>query len=138
MTAALYLLDTNIISALARDPHGPVQQHIQAVGPQAVCTSLIVVSELRYGLRKKGSARLTDNINRILATMTILAYSPPAEEVYAEIRHTLTLQGTPIGPNDFLIAAHTLSVGATLVTANTSEFCRVPHLAVENWLLPMA
>jgi tRNA(fMet)-specific endonuclease VapC len=52
----------------------------------------------------------------------------------ARIRAVLEAAGTPIGPNDLLIAAHALSLGATLVTDNLREFARVPGLAVENWL----
>jgi tRNA(fMet)-specific endonuclease VapC len=43
--------------------------------------------------------------------------------------------GTPIGPNDLLIAAHSLALDLTLVTANIREFERVPGLKLENWLI---
>lgn len=46
-----------------------------------------------------------------------------------------TQAGTPISPNDLLIAAHSLALNLTLVTANVREFGRVPALNVENWLL---
>ncbi len=65
----------------------------------------------------------------------ILPLGPPTDQRYAEVRHHLARQGTPIGPNDLLIAAHTLAADLTLVTANTREFERVPSLRVENWLL---
>jgi len=47
---------------------------------------------------------------------------------------TLKKTGTPIGPNDLLIAAHARAANSILVTANTSEFSRVPELNIENWL----
>ena len=49
------------------------------------------------------------------------------------MRTALELRGTPIGPYDVLIAGHALRHGATLVTANTREFSRVPGLMVEDW-----
>jgi len=41
-----YLLDTNIVSALVRDPRGPVTERIRVVGEESICTSMIVVAEL--------------------------------------------------------------------------------------------
>jgi tRNA(fMet)-specific endonuclease VapC len=52
---------------------------------------------------------------------------------YAAIRTHLERAGTPIGPNDTLIAAHARALGATLVSGD-AEFARVPGLQVENWL----
>ena len=40
-----YLLDTNILSDLIRNPFGPVAQRIEAVGAKAVCTSIIVAAD---------------------------------------------------------------------------------------------
>lgn len=59
----------------------------------------------------------------------------PADRHYARIRDQLEKQATPIGPNDLWIAAHASANSLTVVTANMSEFLRVPDLAVENWLL---
>jgi tRNA(fMet)-specific endonuclease VapC len=60
---------------------------------------------------------------------------PDTTEHYQRIRLHLEQLGTPIGPNDTLIAAHALALGATLVSAD-AEFTRVPGLAFENWLRP--
>ena len=59
----------------------------------------------------------------------------PVDAHYAAIRTHLERAGTPIGPNDMLIAAHALALDLTLVTANTREFERVPALKIDNWLL---
>ena len=53
---------------------------------------------------------------------------------YANVRAHLERMGTPIGPNDTLIAAHALTLNCTLVTDNETGFLRVPGLKVENWL----
>ena len=58
----------------------------------------------------------------------------PELPAYAAIRHRLESRGEAIGPNDLLIAAHARALDLILVTANTTEFCRVPGLRVENWL----
>ncbi|MDY0147022.1 type II toxin-antitoxin system VapC family toxin [Halothiobacillus sp.] len=132
--ASRYLLDTNIISDLVKWPRGEIAQAITRVGEDAVFTSIIVASELRYGVSKKGSNKLALQVETILAEMEIAPFEQPADQIYAEVRHHLTQSGTPIGPNDLLIAAHALALDAILVTANEAEFARVPGLAVQNWL----
>jgi len=128
------MLDTNIVSELARNPHGPVTRRIAAVGPDAVCVSIITAAELRYGCAKKGSAKLLAQIEAILESVQVLALDVPADTEYGSIRTALEAAGKPIGPNDLLIAAHASALGAVLVTANMAEFKRVQSLQVENWL----
>ncbi len=53
---------------------------------------------------------------------------------YGKIRGDLEKRGTPISNNDLWIAAHAMAAGLTLVTNNTDEFKRIPHLKVENWV----
>lgn len=132
--ALRYLLDTNILSDLVRRPRGPVAEHIAAVGESTVCTSVIVAAELRFGAAKSGSQKLSERVDLVLSALDVLPLEPPADRTYAKFRSHLTLQGTPIGPNDLLIAAQALSLGLTAVTANVGELSRVPGLQVENWL----
>lgn len=135
MTAELrYLLDTNIISDLAKQPQGSVAEHLKRVGDSVVATSVVVVCELRYGLRKSGSKRLATQIEAILAPLAVLPLEPGVDAAYADIRTRLERAGLPIGPNDLLIAAQARALGLTLVTDNLREFSRVPALKVENWL----
>lgn len=128
-----YLLDTNILSDLIRNPFGPVAQRIEAVGAKAVCTSIIVAAELRYGSAKKGSPRLQARVEDILATIPVLPLEVPADADYGRQRAQLEASGQPIGGNDLLIAAHALALGLTLVTHNTREFSRIAGLQVEDW-----
>jgi tRNA(fMet)-specific endonuclease VapC len=129
-----YLLDTNIISDVIRNPDGHVARHIERVGPKAIFTSIIVASELRYGCAKKGSARLLDRVNGLLETIPVLSLDIPTDAEYGDIRAKLEVAGQPIGMNDLLIAAHAQALGLTLVTDNTNEFSRIRGLKLENWL----
>ena len=129
-----YLLDTNIVSDLVRNPRGLVAKRLSYAGENTVCTSIIVAAELRFGAEKSGSERLRDRVELILSAMEVLPLEAPADRRYAEIRQFLEEQGQVIGPNDLLIAAHALASNLTVVTANTREFNRVPGLSVENWL----
>lgn len=128
------MLDTNIVSEMARNPHGAVARRIAEVGPDAICVSIITAAELRYGCAKKGSPKLLAQIEVILGSLQVLALDVPADAEYGGIRAELEAAGKPIGPNDLFIAAHAYALGAVLVTANTGEFTRIRALQVENWL----
>ncbi len=129
-----YLLDTNIVSDLVRNPQGRVAQHIRKVGEAQVCTSIIVAAELRYRAAKKGSPRLSAQLEAVLGVLAVLPFETPADAAYGLLRTRLEQAGTPIGANDLLIAAQTLSLGSTIVTDNEKEFTRVRSLRRENWL----
>jgi tRNA(fMet)-specific endonuclease VapC len=136
MPGFAWLLDTNIISALVRDPHGAVFRAMADRSQGLPCTSIVVAAELEYGLRKSGSVKLRTQVERILAVLEVLPLEAPVEQHYGEIRHHLQQLGQPIGENDLFIAAHARALGLTLVTHNLREFERVPGLVVENWLDP--
>ena len=129
-----YLLDTNAVSDLVRNPQGKVAQRIRKVGEARICTSVIVAAELRYGAAQKGSARLSAQLEMVLSALQVLPFEPPADAIYASLRAVLEGAGTPIGANDMLIAAHALALGCTIVTDNEKEFARVHGLLAENWL----
>jgi len=129
-----YILDTNVISDLIRNPHGRAAKRIARVGESNICTSIIVAAELRYGCAKSGSPRLRKAVEDLLGEISVLSFEAPADAEYGAIRATVEARGTPIGSNDLLIAAHARATGSTIVTANADEFKRVPGLKVENWL----
>jgi tRNA(fMet)-specific endonuclease VapC len=133
----IYLLDTNIISHMMREPAGRATQKFAAVAAmdltQGVVTSTVVLCELQFGLQRRPNLRLSAALDRILTGVEVLSLDIDVVPRYAQLRAVLEENGTPIGPNDTLIAAHALTLGATLVSAD-AEFARVPGLQVENWL----
>ena len=129
-----YMLDTNIISDLIRNPQGRAAKRVAKAGEDNICTSIIVAAELRYGCAKSGSKKLLKAVEDVLGEIIVLPFDAPADAEYGAIRSKLETAGTPIGSNDLLIAAHASAIGATIVTANASEFKRVRGLKVENWL----
>ena len=131
-----YLLDTNILSELIKQPHGNTAQKIASLeNEDSCCTSIIVACELRYGAYKKDSTLLTAKVNQLLETIAVLPLKQNIEPHYARLRVILERTGTPIGSNDLLIASHACALGLILVTGNVKEFSRIPDLAVENWLV---
>jgi len=129
-----YLLDTNIISDLIRNPFGLAARRIEKVTDRDICTSIIVAAELRYGCAKKGSSRLLARVEDVLKAIPVLPLETPADAEYGGIRAELEAAGQPIGLNDLLIGAHAYSLGLTLVTDKTREFGRIGGLKIENWL----
>ncbi len=129
-----YLLDTNIVSNLVRNPHGRVADRISAIGESNICTSIIVAAELRYGTTKKASPRLRAQVEAVLGAIDTVPLDSPADEIYGSIRTQLEWAGTPIGGNDLLIAAQAIALDHTLVTDNDKEFARIDGLRIENWL----
>jgi tRNA(fMet)-specific endonuclease VapC len=129
-----YLLDTNIVSDLVRNPQGKVAERTLKVGETQVCTSIIVAAELRYGAEKRQSRPLSTQLEAVLNVLEILPLEKPADVSYGSLRAQLERVGTPIGANDLLIAAQALTLGYTVVTDNEREFSRVEHLRLENWL----
>jgi tRNA(fMet)-specific endonuclease VapC len=104
------------------------------VGEANVLTSVVVACELRNGAAKRGSRRLTKQVETVLGALTVRPLESDVERIYAAIRVALEKKGTPIGAHDILIAAHARALDAVCVTDNVAEFKRVPGLKVENWL----
>jgi tRNA(fMet)-specific endonuclease VapC len=129
-----YLLDTNIVSDLVRNPRGRVTQRIRKVGEARVYTSIIVAAELHYGCTKKGSPRLAAQLDAVLGVLEVLPFEAPADRTYRALRARLEQRGKLIGANDLLIAAQAIALGHILVTDNEREFARVDSLRCENWL----
>jgi tRNA(fMet)-specific endonuclease VapC len=129
-----FLLDTNILSALLRNPTGPVARIIRQHPITEIGTSIIVSSELRFGAIKRNSRKFMEDIEGLLSRLEVFAFESPADRLYGQIRFELEAAGLPIGGNDLLIAAHALSLRRILVTDNEREFSRIENLRVENWL----
>jgi tRNA(fMet)-specific endonuclease VapC len=130
----LYLLDTNIVSDMIRNPRGRSVARFNAVDPRHVAVSIIVAAELRFGATKRGSPVLSERVQTFLANIEVIPFSHPADDFYADIRNRLEELGRPIGANDLLIAAHALALDRIVVTDNEEEFARVERLRVENWM----
>ena len=137
-SGSIYLLDTNIISALMKDRTGAITANVRAWAQRLpdcrLVTSVVVQYELLFGLARHGTSRLQTAYNIQMNKLPVLPLDAAVGPHYARLRAHLEKAGTPIGANDTLIAAHALALGATLITAD-AEFCRVPDLALENWLV---
>ena len=129
-----YLLDTNACVDYLSGRYPAVIARLQRAGPADLGLSAVVVAELRYGADR--SARPKDNharIDALVAEIPSLEFDLESAAAYGRLRTRLEAKGTPIGPNDMLIAAQALSRNLVVVTDNVREFRRVRGLKVENW-----
>lgn len=127
-----FLLDTNAVIAVLRDAEAPVARRLRSCRPAEVFVSAIVLHELFYGAFR--SARTEHNVAVIDGLrFGALEFSREDARDAGEIRAMLAALGTPIGPDDVLIAGQARARGLVLVTRNTGEFARVPGLSVEDW-----
>lgn len=132
-----YMLDTNICIYLINHRPPQVRQRFEACCVGEVGMSIVTATELAYGVSKSGSARNRAALETFLLPLEV---APLDEQVlwrYADLRADLERRGQPIGGFDTQIAAHALTLGATLVTNNTREFERVAGLKLENWIEPL-
>jgi len=129
-----YMLDTNVVSDIIRNPRGRAATKADQIGEQRIFVSIVVAAELRFGIAKRPSPVFAEKIDDLLKMFTVVPLEPPVDRFYGELRNQLESRGIPIGANDMFIAAHALALGYTLVTDNMREFSRVKALRIENWL----
>ena len=131
--AALYLLDTNVVSYFLDNRPPQVRLRLSITGPDATAISAITEAELRYGLAKKpGAIRQRIPVEKFLADATILPWDSASARTYGLLRAEQERKGRPLSTEDLMIAAHALSLGLTLVT-NDSAFSFVDGLKTEDW-----
>lgn len=130
-----YLLDTNVLIRLIRPKHAAaILKRLEVIAEDDVAVCSVVRAELVAGaLRSERPAFNLDLAVDLLADFDSLPLDDHAADYAGRLGATLSAAGKPIGPNDLLIAAIALANGLTLVTHNTSEFGRVPGLAIEDW-----
>ncbi len=129
-----HLLDTNACVDYLTGRYPKLVARIQRSAPDDLCLSSVVVAELRYGADHSARRRTNHGrIDALLDEIECLDFDLRAAATYGRVRQQLEAAGTPIGPNDMLIAAHALSRGLSLVTDNVAEFKRVRGLKVDNW-----
>jgi tRNA(fMet)-specific endonuclease VapC len=132
----IYLLDTNTWIAYLRQNNPRLVQRFLQTAPSDIALCSVVLAGLFYGAHHGAKSKLAANlalIARLEQRFTSLPFGDQAAAEYGRIRAFLASQGTPIGPNDLMIASIALAHGLTLVTHNTSEFSRVPGLRLEDW-----
>jgi len=129
-----YLLDSNICVYFLKGSFPAIRQRLLSHRPAEIAIPSLVKAELLFGAYKSQRSQQNEQaIIQFLLPYSIAPFGNPEVFHYAQIRATLETEGTPIGPNDMIIAAIARANEGILVTHNTSEFGRVPNLKIEDW-----
>lgn len=125
MSAPRFLLDANIV-VYALDGAVPVlRERLESHEPGAVAISAISFAEVAYG-SWSGKPPEPELLDAFAAIIPVLPFDDVAAREYARLPFKRARF-------DRLLAAHALSIGATVVTNNAADFADVPGLKVENW-----
>lgn len=133
--SVLHMLDTDIASYVIKGRSPEVETKLMAIVPSMVCISAVTRAELMFGLKRLPAGhRLQLAVRQFLKIVRALSWDAEAADYYADIRHQLVSSGQPIGEMDMMIAAHSLSAGAVLVTNNVRHYSRIEApLSLVNW-----
>jgi len=129
-----YLLDTNTCIRYLNGRSPEVRRRLQSLAPEDVVLCSVVKAELFYGAaRSHDPVRTFAHMASFMSPFRSLPFDDFCAPAYGRIRAQLEQAGTPIGPNDTMIAATAMAHGLTLVTHNTREFARVAGLILADW-----
>lgn len=129
-----YLLDTNVCVLHLAGRSAKIQQRLQTIPASEIALCSVVKAEIFYGVMKSNSPQQSLALRqRFLSQFVSLPFDDLAAEFYGRERARLAKLGTPIGPNDLMIAAIALANSLTLITHNTREFGRIVGLQFEDW-----
>ena len=131
----LHMLDTDTASYIIKGRSPAIEAKLASILPSMVCMSVMTRAELLHGLKRlPAEHRLHVGVRQFLKIVRVLSWDADAAEFYADIRHQLVTTGQPIGELDMMIAAHSLSAGAVLVTNNLLHYERIAApLTLVNW-----
>ncbi len=131
----MYMLDTDICIYVLKKRSDKLRHKFKTT--KNICISSVTYGELCFGI-ENGDNSMKEarwkELNLFTQRLFIEPWDENAAKHYGSIRALLRKQGTPIGNNDLLIAAHARSLDSVMVTNNIREFERVPDLIIENWI----
>lgn len=121
-----YLIDADMaVYAMDPDRHHSVTARIARCEPGEIAISAVSFAEVVYGTRA-GKPPPSEVLDAFVEAIPILPFDEAAAREYARLPFRRARF-------DRLLAAHALSIGATVVTNNEQDFADVPGLMIENW-----
>jgi len=130
----MYALDTNICIYYIDGSSWQVKEHLCRYSPSEIRIPAIVLAELMVGGTESAQReKVTRTVNAFVCQFEVIDFGKECAAAYGVIKADLVRHSLKMGPNDLMIAASALALGATLVTNNTKDFARVTGLTLENW-----
>lgn len=130
----IFLPDTNVWIRFLNPGKNLVKDRLLAADPSTIRLCSVVKAELYFGaIKSSRTAQNLELLDTLFANFGSLSFDDDAARKYGEIRCALARNGTPIGPNDLMIASIASVHKSVLVTHNTREFARVTGLKIEDW-----
>ena len=119
------MLDANACIYLLSNNNPALTRRIAQCDAGSLFISAVVFAEVALG-SAQGKPPSRQLLEAFLSEVPMLPFDEAAARAYATLKFRR-------GSFDRLIAAHALSLGFTLVTANAADFADVPGLLVEDW-----
>ncbi len=120
-----YLIDANCVVYAMDGGYPALRQRLEACSLGEVAISVISFAEVAYGtyIGKPPTPKL---LEAFVSTVPLAPFDEAAAREYARLPFKRARF-------DRLLAAHALSIDATVVTNNEADFADVPGLKIENW-----
>ena len=120
-----FLVDANIAVYAMEGAFPAIRERMVECAPGEIAISAISFAEVAFGTFA-GKPPLPEVLDAFLAAIPLVPFDEAAAREYARLPFKRARF-------DRLLAAHALSIGATVVTNNEGDFADVPGLVVENW-----
>lgn len=125
MSQIEYLIDSDSAIFATTGQHPPLRQRLAQLSPESIGLSAISYAEIVLGMAM-GKPPTLQALAAFVAAVPIQPFDEAAARAYAQLPFKRARF-------DRLLAAHALSIGATIVTNNEGDFADIPGLKVENW-----
>lgn len=135
VSRALYLLDTNMVTYIVTGKSRQARQRFDSLLDSGrIAVSAITEGEIQFGIAKRPEAvRINSFMSRFLEDVGSLPWASASAQTYGDLRAKLQGSGESLSSLDSLIAAHAITLRATLVTHDHAFSRLVPLLSVEDW-----
>lgn len=120
-----YLIDSDCAVYALTAQFEPLRHRLESLEPGVVGLSAVTFAEIFLG-STQGKPPPVEVLEAFLLQIPLLPFDEAAARAYAQLPFKRARF-------DRLLAAHALSIGATIVTNNEGDFADIPGLKVENW-----